>query len=171
METNTARPYGSQKEQALARLDAGLRNRLILVTAPEGYGKTALLRQWAAALQGAIPVAWVSLEPGCNRMDRFLTQVWSAIHAAGLGDVPVELPGSEMIDLANALAGVEEDFALILDQYHVIYTQVVHAAVSLLLDYPPRGLHIVIACRSEPPLQIPRLRARRQLVELGPSDF
>src|SRR3981081_1477437 len=40
-------------------LDEGLTRRLILVGAPAGFGKTALLAHWSR--QGNHPVAWLSL--------------------------------------------------------------------------------------------------------------
>jgi hypothetical protein len=43
--------------------------------------------------------------------------------------------------------------------------------VRLLLDYPPEGVCIAIATRTEPPLPVARLRARGQLVEVDAGDL
>ena len=75
------------------------------------------------------------------------------------------------IELLNALTIEPCDCFLILDDYHIIDNAQIHAAVSLLLDYQPPKMHLVIASRSEPPLPIPRLRVRRQLIELGLDDL
>ena len=40
-----------------------------------------------------------------------------------------------------------------------------------LLDHLPENLCLVIASRSDPPLQLPRLRARGQLLELRQADL
>ena len=47
----------------------------------------------------------------------------------------------------------------------------VHAAVAFLLDHLPPALHLVIASREDPPLPLPRLRARGQLAELRAADL
>jgi LuxR family maltose regulon positive regulatory protein len=53
----------------------------------------------------------------------------------------------------------------------LITAQKIHHGIRLLIDYQPPQMHLLIASREEPPLQIARLRARRQLVEIGPDIF
>ena len=48
------------RPRLLERLDLGLERRLILISAPAGFGKTTLLSAWASHAQ--VPVAWLSLE-------------------------------------------------------------------------------------------------------------
>ncbi|MGH3147148.1 MAG: hypothetical protein ACRDTR_15230, partial [Rubrobacter sp.] len=61
-----ARPRLSQ------RLEEGLERKLILVSAPAGFGKTTLLSAWPDAPSGnGRPVAWLSLDPGDNDPARF----------------------------------------------------------------------------------------------------
>jgi LuxR family transcriptional regulator, maltose regulon positive regulatory protein len=73
-----ASPTGSRKVWA---------RKLVLVSAPAGSGKTALLADWAR--RNRRPVAWLSLDPGDNDPARF----WR--HAAGAGtanrDIAAEL--------------------------------------------------------------------------------
>ena len=64
-----------------------------------------------------------------------------------------------------------DDFALILDDYHVIDAELVHDAVTFLVDHLPPQMHLVIASRSDPPLPLARLRARGELTELRDSDL
>jgi len=56
------------------------------------------------------------------------------------------------------------DLALILDNYHVIESCQIHDAMAIFLDYLPLPVHVFIASRTEPPLPLPRLRVRRQLL-------
>ena len=46
-----------------------------------------------------------------------------------------------------------------------------HAALIFLLEHLPPGMHLVLASRSDPPLALPRLRARGQLVELRAAEL
>jgi LuxR family transcriptional regulator, maltose regulon positive regulatory protein len=58
-------------------LDDGLARRLILVCAPAGFGKTALLADWAR--RGDRPVAWLSLDAGDNDPARFWRHAVAAL--------------------------------------------------------------------------------------------
>ena len=52
------------------RLDRGAASKLVLVSAPAGFGKTTLLAEWLAAgpaaLAGERLAAWLSLDRGDN---------------------------------------------------------------------------------------------------------
>ena len=54
-------------------LAEGMSRKLILVSAPAGFGKTTLLSEWRMMhLGGEYPLAWVSLEEADNDPVRFL---------------------------------------------------------------------------------------------------
>ena len=54
----------------------------------------------------------------------------------------------------------EGEAALVLDDYHLIEAQPVHASLGFLLEHRPPGLQLLLASRADPPLPLPRLRAR-----------
>ena len=60
---------------------------------------------------------------------------------------------------------------LVLDDYHLVGSQPVHASVGFLLEHLPPGLHVVLASRADPPLALARLRARGQLAELRAAEL
>jgi LuxR family maltose regulon positive regulatory protein len=68
--------------------------------------------------------------------------------------------------LAYELSSCPQDVALVLDDYHSITNPKVHQAVDFLLAHLPPAVHLVILTRMDPPLPLPRLRARGQLVEI-----
>ena len=65
------------------RLDRGAASKLMLVSAPAGFGKTTLLAGWLAAIPAAPTdersVAWVSLDRGDNHPATFWTYVIGAL--------------------------------------------------------------------------------------------
>ncbi len=71
-------------------------------------------------------------------------------------------------DLMRSTAG---DFALVLDDYHVITVDPIHRAMSYFVEHLPPQLHLVILTRGDPPLPLSRLRARGQLIELRAADL
>src|SRR5207248_11077392 len=70
--------------------------------------------------------------------------------------------------LINELAARSgpSDVPLVLDDYHLVGSQPVHASLGFLLDHLPPGLHPVLASRADPPFALARLRARGQLLPL-----
>ena len=65
----------------------------------------------------------------------------------------------------------EDELLLVLDDYHLIGSQPVHASLGFLLEHLPPGLHLVLASRADPPLALARLRARGQLAELRAAEL
>ena len=163
------------------RLDEGPGRGLMLVCAPAGYGKTALLADWAPRAQP--PVAWLSLDAGDNDPARFWRHTVAALDQArpGLADRvgpllgPPAPPSYEVLvtALINELAaGPDADGALlVLDDYHLINSGAVHESLGFLLEHRPRRLHLVLASRSDPPLALPRLRGCGQLAELRAAEL
>jgi LuxR family maltose regulon positive regulatory protein len=126
-------------------------------------------------------VGWVSLDEGDNDPARFWTYFIAALETlhAGIGEGALDFLQSSsrppietvLTTLMNTVATLPDDFALVLDDYHVIESQSIHGAITFLLDHLPPQMHLVIACRSDPPLPLARLRGRGQLVELRAADL
>src|SRR5262252_2923877 len=160
-------------------LDEGLSRRLILVCAPAGFGKTALLADWAR--RGARPVAWLSLDTADNDPVRFWRHVAAALGGArdGLGQRLGPLLGppsprsfeAVVTTLVNELAAVPGELILVLDDYHLIDSQAVHESLVFLLEHLPAGLRLAVACRADPPVPLARLRARGQLTEVRADEL
>ena len=164
------------------RLEEGLGRGLVLVCAPAGYGKTVLLAEWVR--RGRQPVAWLSLDAGDNDPARFWRHAVAALDRVrpGIGERLDPLFGPPpprsferlVTALINEVAGrpdVGEALLLVLDDYHVISSQLVHESVGFLLEHRPPGLHLVLASRSDPPLALARLRGRGQLAELRAAEL
>lgn len=176
------RPGLVSRPGLIDRLDHGAERKLIVVSAPAGFGKTTLLAEWLAAPKARTrAVAWVSLSQADNDPALFWTYVISALQKvqAGVGQHALALlhasqpPPIEAIltTLINEINGIEGDFSLILDDVHVIDAQPIHDAIAFLLDHLPPQMHLVIASRADPPLPLARLRVRGDLTELGAPDL
>ena len=77
------RPGLVPRPRLAERLDEGLGRGLVLVCAPAGYGKMALLADWARCAQP--PVAWLSLDEGDNDPARFWRHTVAALDRARPG--------------------------------------------------------------------------------------
>ncbi|MDQ2654970.1 MAG: NACHT domain-containing protein, partial [Chloroflexota bacterium] len=170
------------RPRLLARLEQGAGNPLTLIAAPAGSGKTTLLADWLATpWETRRATAWVSLDPGDNDPVRFWAYVITSLQEAGAGvgaharsllqaqqPPPIEAILTAVI---NDVATADHDVVLVLDDYHVIQSQPIHDALAFLLDHLPPQMHLVIATREDPPLPLPRLRARGQLTEVRAADL
>ena len=73
--------------------------------------------------------------------------------------------------LINGLIHLDGDRFLILVNYHIIHDSGIHGMVAYLIDYLPPNFHLIIASQVKPRLQIPRLRVRRELLEINSQDM
>ena len=171
------------RSRLAAQLDVALgQPGVSLLCAPAGFGKSVLLAEACQRRQG--PTAWLSLDEGDNDPERFWRLVAAALDDA-IGDSSRVLEsvegsfrgGSEphneavVTALINATPADGVSVALVLDDYHAIEAETVHNSVRYLLKYPPPGLHLAIASRSDPPLRLARSRALGRLTEIRAADL
>ena len=131
--------------------------RLVLVSAPAGFGKTTLLTQWLTPGRAEEPgrgrpphaprVGWLSLDAADADPRAFLTHLVAALQAASpelgaealaLMDTDRGLPVEDVLaSLVNDLDALTGATVVALDDYHVIDAPEVHDAVAFLLDHLP----------------------------------
>ncbi len=167
------------RPRLVERLKTGLSGRLTLISAPAGFGKTTLLTEWIPHSDRC--VCWLSLDEADNDLTRFLTYIIAALQRLK-GDfgrtllVMLQSPQPPAIEslmtaLVNEITATLDEFALVLDDYHLLHVPAVHAAVAFLLNNLPPTMHLILTSRADPPLSLARLRARRQLNEIRAADL
>src|SRR5829696_6465479 len=173
------RPGFLARPRLLQQLAEGTARGLVLACAPAGFGKTALLGDWARCSQRA--VAWLSLDPDDNDPARFWRHVLAALEGVRPGVAeqlapllgPPAPPSFEglVTALINELAAVTDEMVLVLDDYHLVDAEPVHGSLAFLVEHRPPGLRLVLAGRTDPPLPLARLRVRGQLAELRTAEL
>ncbi|GHO89821.1 LuxR C-terminal-related transcriptional regulator [Dictyobacter formicarum] len=172
-----ARPNMVQRKRLIQWMNTAVQGSLTLVVAPAGWGKTTLLITWYTQDNGyAWPLAWVSLDMGDNDPLRFWTYVISALNSvdpeaakdalALLYASPPQPIETVLTSLLNALRQFPNHIVLVLEDYHLITAQPIHAALTYFIEHLPANIHLVIASRSDPQLPVARLRVRGALAEL-----
>jgi LuxR family maltose regulon positive regulatory protein len=167
------------RPRLIGRLNVGMDGRPTLISAPAGYGKTTLVTEWLQGIQ--VKTAWLSLDESDNDPRRFLDYLVAALRdvQANVGqsvDAMLQSPQpppNEVIltVLVNDIAAINQPFILVLDDYHVIHTPLIHEQLNFLFEHQPPQMRMVIVTREDPPLPLPRLRARGQLIEIRQSDL
>jgi LuxR family maltose regulon positive regulatory protein len=160
-------------------LNEGLGRKLVLVTAPAGYGKTTVLGEWVQ--QKTFSAAWLSLDDSDNDLARFMTYVIAALQTvhedlgsgtlAALRASPTPQPETILTQLINELITISTPTVLVLDDYQVIQLQPIHDAVGFLVEHLPPHIQVAIGSRIDPPLPIARWRGHGELAELREADL
>lgn len=174
-------PRVIERPRLLARLDAGLEEgcKLVVLSAPVGYGKSTLVSSWLA--RNNVSAAWLSLDAEDNNPVRFWSYVVAALQTVqpAIGQEVQSLlqttqsPSIEYIlcDLINQIAVLPQKIVLILDDYHLIETLELHEKLSFLLHHLPPQMRLMVTTREDPPWLLPQMRAKRQALELRAKDL
>jgi LuxR family maltose regulon positive regulatory protein len=167
------------RSRLIARLNSGLESKLILVSAPAGFGKTTLITEWAASCH--YPSTWLSLDEHDNELATFMSYLIAALKKVkpSLGENAPDFTNSlqefplepVLTVLINEITSIPDQFLAIIDDYHTITNQSIHKVFSFLLGNLPANMHLVIASRFDPPLNLAHLRGRGQLTELRADDL
>jgi len=80
-------------------------------------------------------------------------------------------PEAVLTALLNDLATIQDQFVLVLDDYHVLEVKAVDQALAFLLEHLPPHMHLVIATREDPGLPLARFRAGDQMIEIRITDL
>jgi len=151
--------------------------RLVLVTAPAGFGKTTLLSQWRDVLinQGE-RVAWLTLDESDNDVRRFLIGVIRSLEMAGL-----ELDGlgaqaergltevtidSVIRDLQGMLGRNSSSVTIILDDYHRASSAALDEFLGHWIPLLPANARLLMSTRRRPAIGLPHLLGSGEAVEI-----
>jgi len=156
-----------------------LGHRLILVSAPAGFGKTTIVSEWIG--QRDIQAAWLSLDENENDLIRFLIYFITALQQIDLTlgedvisilDSPQPPPvETALTALLNQITDLTGQTVLVLDDYHMIENRAIHNGVTFFVENLPPQVHLLIVSRADPPLPLARFRARGQITELRVADL
>ena len=163
------------RARLLAALDDDGARRVALVSAPAGFGKTALLTHWARTNGPDIPIAWADLAGVADE------DIWPVILAA-LRACPAVPPDSVlhelgrsgslppipvlMAEVAGALDTLPVEVTLVLHDVHEITTPGTLAGLETLLAAPPARVRLILCSRWDTPLSLGALRSTGHLSEI-----
>ena len=171
------RPDLLDRPRLLDVLLGSLHRRLIVVSAPAGFGKTSLLVDFAYRLDH--PVCWYTVTESDGNLWTFARYVVGAIQHQypGFGERSLrhiereaEDHGGFVTTLVNEIYELGEPVWIIIDDFHVIEdSEEVHALLESLIPLLPDNCRVVIATRTMPdfsPEVTARLAARREIIGL-----
>jgi LuxR family maltose regulon positive regulatory protein len=167
------------RPRLLAALDDDGGSRAVLVCAPAGFGKTALLAHWARSADAAgTAVAWADVHGADDGPGRFWPTVLSAIKACRV--VPADSGLHELCraaaaswarsgfvtDVVEAIDALPVRITLVLHDIHELVAPATLKGLESLLLARPAGLRLLVCSRSDSPLSLGELRSAGNLREV-----
>ena len=169
------------------RLAEGLAGRLLLVSAPAGFGKSSLASEFCQTL----PAHWRSLWLGLSARDsdpgRFLERLLAGLQQfhPDLGEEAQALLRmrqrhqpfayeqwlDDLLDELSERLDPAAPLLLVLDDYHLAQGAVLDRCLQFFLNHLPDGLLLLVTSRQRPDWHLARLRLSRQLLELQEQDL
>ena len=141
-------------------LDSLLEKKIILVSAPAGYGKTSLLVDFASRVK--IPVCWYAIDPLDQDPLRFITYLITTIQQQfpSFGKASFEALSSsaqvkpDLDYLVSAIVNdaydhINEHFLIVLDDYHLVdQSDQVNHFISRFVQDVDENCHVIFASRT-----------------------
>lgn len=175
----SALPSGIARRALLSRADELAPDVcLVLLTAPMGFGKSTVARQWADSR--APDSTWLQVDPAHQDPHHLVEDL--AVGLLGLGPLedvlsclpvpPRDLPaGTAPGRLAAATRAVGRPVLLVLDDVHRLGAGEAGQLVVALADRLPLGSRLVAVSDGAHQLPIGGLLAQGRCVEFGPADL
>jgi LuxR family transcriptional regulator, maltose regulon positive regulatory protein len=167
---------GSVSRAGLIKAAQSGGHRIVAITAPAGYGKSALLAEWAQVEDRR--VAWVSLDRFDDDPAALLASLAAAYCRAGLGsaDLVADVAGRGVSwrgaapRLAAEIRASAVPFVFMLDDLHEVQSHACHDVLGVVISAIPAGSQLAAASRDEQP-HLPRFRVSGDALELGAGDL
>ena len=171
-------PRTLRRARLLEMLDGDGTSALTVLDAGVGYGKTTLVRSWCAEHPGA--VIWMTLDPADDDPVRLWTHLATAVERLGnsLGrralssletrGAPIETAVDELM---NGMVAFGRPVAIVIDDLHTVQSEPSVRSLGHALKRMPSNARLLASTRSDPPISLARLRARRALTEIRAREL
>ncbi len=167
------------KQVLLDYLDDNFDRPLTLVSAGSGFGKSTFVNYWLSTLP--YNVAWLSLDEGDNDIRTVIAYLIEAIRTSfpKFGTKTETLLYAEQLPpinvfahyMINDLSELPKKLFLAIDDFNMIIDLDILNFFSIILKYTPPNLHLILITRSDPPLQLTKLRALNKMKEIRSSHL
>jgi LuxR family maltose regulon positive regulatory protein len=171
------------RQRLLDILDEILERRLLLISAPAGYGKTSALIDWA--YHTTVPVCWYALDELDQDPQQFvsyfiaaITQRFPDFGKIANGMLYNTMQASDIPRLVQVLVNdiyenIQDPFVIVLDDYHLVSDcEAITNFLNRFVRYMGDNCHLVLASREYIQLpDLPLIIARSEVVGLDLDEL
>lgn len=174
-------PKSVQRERLINYLSPRHARKMVLISAPAGYGKTTLVSQWLYSYSDQS--CWLSLDQHDNDPIRFweyfIGAIATVIPEFGLEAKHYLQPDSLHFDAAvtaiinelSVQSEMDNTLSIVLDDFHVVTDTLLLQQFSYLIDFLPANIEIIITTRFEPQLPIARWSVKNWVDKIYAADL
>ena len=161
------------------KLNDYLKYKLILINAPAGYGKTALITSWLSQKQKRKEViTWLSLDETDDDPEVF----WSYFLLSFYKNIKKENGISSyqwsekfnrlhLVNLINSIASIDMDMLMVIEDFNVITDCEIIKNLKYLIKNMPPNMHILISSRNLIDLGLAKLKMSENILEINENDL
>jgi len=154
-------------------------SRFMLISAPAGYGKTTLISQWLK--EKNYNKAWLSSSEADSDIGYFFYGIIAALEKingtdfTGLKEIINMSTWPDLESLISTfiddIITIQDNFMLVIDNYHLINNQFIHDFIEKLIMYIPNNMYLIILTREDPPFNLNRYKLNGQMNEIRIDDL
>lgn len=164
------------------RLDQIGNCRVIMVTAPAGYGKTAFISSWASGKKGQT-VTWLTLDEEDNEEELFWSYFLLSFYrnewvpeemkqrADAMLRQAVSFSRLHLTYFINDLTEIGKEATMVLDDFGAIRSQKVINDLAYLIRYLPSHIHLVLSGREQMDIGLAKYKAAGEVLELTREEL
>jgi len=169
------------RNRLLDRLEPRSARKLVLISAPAGYGKTTLVSQWLHSHDKDF--CWLSLDNFDNEPVRFWQYLLGSIetliegfgkeakHFLSPDNLHIDAAVTALVNELNNRSMSGKSLTIVLDDFHTIHEQNLLQQVAYFVDFLPPSIEIIITTRFEPKLPISRWSVKNWVDQIYSADL
>ncbi|MGM0445716.1 MAG: LuxR C-terminal-related transcriptional regulator [Bacillota bacterium] len=149
-------------------------NKVLLVSAPAGYGKTTLVSEWINKYKNS--TVWYTLKEDDNDLETFIEGIVFGFKTIDqsffkntyeLIKIPSKVGDSSLLStFLQDLKMIDKNIFLVLDDYHIISNKKIDDFLDKLIRLLPTNIKFILLTREDPQLPLHKYRIENMLYEI-----
>ncbi len=156
-------------------LNEAVKKKLIIITAPAGYGKSTAVSSWILQNQASRSFIWITLDKDDREESNFWHNIIFSINQDEniiSYDKLLLLSIEQSINfLINYFSEISSECFIILDDFHYIDCEQINRSFGYFLAYMPKNLHCIVISRSFPSISLSKMTVDEDVTTFDIRDL
>lgn len=178
-----------ERIKLLEVLDTFNKYKLILLTAPAGYGKTTLLISWQNSLKKKYKgkkeplLCWLNLDEQDNNEDVFFSYFFFTFYnnpgiSNQIKEIAIKKFGGcnsfhqeHFLYFLNDVSKINQEIIIIIDNFHFINNKKIQQSFKMMMEYMPSNLHIFLSGREIPKIKLAKQKMYGTILDIREREL